>query len=82
MGQTQATLTLRELRQRAGLSQTELASRSGVRQCTLSTMENGTHLPRAGVLERIAEVLGVTAADAMEAFKEGRRVMARRVLDE
>jgi transcriptional regulator with XRE-family HTH domain len=79
---TKATLTLRELRQRAGLSQAALAERSGLRQTSLSTMEAGTHLPRSKSLAALAAALGVTIDEAMEAFKEGRRIMARRVLDE
>ncbi len=43
-----------------GLSQAELAKRAGVSQPTVANWENGSHIPRQGVLEKIGEALGVT----------------------
>ena len=59
-------LRLRELRQRAELSQTDLADQAGTSQRTVSTMElNKGRRVDLGILERIAQVLGV---DPVELF--------------
>lgn len=49
---------LREAREGAGLSQVELAERSGLGQPTLSRIENGRANPTVGLLEDIARALG------------------------
>jgi len=43
-----------------GLSQAALAEKAGVSQPTVANWENGSHIPRRGVLEKIGEALGVT----------------------
>ncbi len=51
---------IRELRQKKGWTQTELARRSGVKQGVLSDIENGkTKHPRIDTLAMIAKALGV-----------------------
>ncbi len=42
-----------------GLSQAALAQKAGVSQPTVANWENGSHVPRRAVLERIGEALGV-----------------------
>jgi transcriptional regulator with XRE-family HTH domain len=49
---------IRDMRQLAGLSQRELAVRSGVAQPGLSQLERGQRSPTVRTLERIARALG------------------------
>ena len=51
---------LRELRDRAKLSQTDLARRSGVPQATVAAYEVGRHSPTWGAAVRLANALGVS----------------------
>lgn len=52
---------IRELREKKGWSQSELARRSGVKQGVLSYIESGkTKNPRVDTLSAIALALGVT----------------------
>ena len=53
--------TLRELRVARGLSQRELAKLMYVTQPTVARWENGSRLPDASMITRIAECLGVGA---------------------
>jgi ribosome-binding protein aMBF1 (putative translation factor) len=46
------------LRERAGLTQAELAERTGIDQGDLSRIERGSTSPTARTLQRIAEALG------------------------
>ena len=48
---------LRRLREAAGLTQTELAARVGVKQCSLSAWEIGTAAPSLPNMVRLAEAL-------------------------
>jgi transcriptional regulator with XRE-family HTH domain len=48
---------LREMRQRAGLSQRELAERIGTTQSAVARMENGATQPKFCTLEKLAEAL-------------------------
>ncbi len=45
-------------RVRAGMSQTELAERTGIHQTRISRLERGCHHPRPHTLERVAAALG------------------------
>lgn len=54
---------LKEIRTRAGMTQTELAERAGVTQSTVSKIEVGRGDGDADTLARIAEALGVRPAD-------------------
>lgn len=51
---------LRQLRTEAGLSQSELAKRSGIPQPNISGMENGIRAPTWVTACRIADALGVS----------------------
>lgn len=50
---------LRELREAAGLSQTDLAKRSGVPQATIGAYEVGRNAPTWGSVVKLAHALGV-----------------------
>lgn len=46
------------LREKAGLTQVELAERTGISQADISRIERGATSPTAKTLQRIAEALG------------------------
>lgn len=59
-GVTPLEINLRKYRERKGLSQTTLGKLAGVRQATISSLENGKgRRVDLDVLDRIAKVLGV-----------------------
>ena len=62
---------LRELRERASLSQTELAKRSGVPQSTVAAYEVGRNAPTWERVVRLAGALGVSP-DAFLAAPESK----------
>ncbi len=53
---------LRSVRQRAGLTQAELAELSGVSRQLIGAVENGRHLPRVDAALAIASALGVAVS--------------------
>ncbi len=59
-------LRIRYLRERAGLSQLELARRAGVSPAVLCRWERNQIDPRASILPRIASALGVTVDELFE----------------
>jgi len=56
---------LRHARQDAGLSQSELESRSGIPKSRLSRYENGHVLPSIGTLAKLARALRVSEASLL-----------------
>lgn len=54
---------MRELREKAGLSQAALAERMNVQQSVVSLWENGGYQPKVGNSLKIAVALGVTMGD-------------------
>jgi len=52
---------LSRLRRAKGWNQTELGKRMGVRGSHISKLERGSVIPRADILPRLSEVLGVSA---------------------
>lgn len=67
-------LRVEELREAAGLSQTELAERAGIRRATLIDIEKGrTTGVDFDVLERLAVALGVDAGYLVVHTKKGKR---------
>ena len=56
---------LAELRERMGLTQTELADKVYVTCQMINQVEHGVKTPSVPLLKRIAAVLGVPAADLM-----------------
>ncbi len=68
------SIRLEELREAKGLSQAELARRSGVPQSTISRIEAGETGSISLVnLERLADALGVNAAVLIEHEPKGKR---------
>ena len=55
---------IREVREEHGMSQVELAEKSGVSRATISALENGTlRSTMTSTLEKIAHALGVSMND-------------------
>jgi DNA-binding XRE family transcriptional regulator len=54
---------IRKARKAAGLTQVELAERSGIPQSHISRLENGEHSPSAQTLKRLAQALNVPYED-------------------
>lgn len=52
---------IKSLRKEAGLTQEELAEKSGLPQSHISRLENREHSPTAKTLQKIADALGVEA---------------------
>jgi transcriptional regulator with XRE-family HTH domain len=56
---------IRQAREAAGISQRELARRSGILQPMLSRIENGLQQPCLNTLRTIAQALGVNYRDLL-----------------
>lgn len=75
---------LRELRKAAGLSQDELAEKTGVSQPAISQLENGTRSMDIQWMRTFARALGCAAADLLEdednpdRLDNGERVLVER----
>lgn len=54
---------IRSLREQAGLTQVQLAKKSGLPQSHISRLENGEHSPSHVTLEKIANALGVPVSE-------------------
>ncbi len=54
-----AARVLRYARRRAGLTQRQLAGRSGVAQPAIARIESGTSVPRVDLLDRLLEACGL-----------------------
>lgn len=61
--------TLASLRMKAGLSQTQLATRMGMKQPQLARMERGKNDVQVSMIERIAVALQLPEAEVYEAVK-------------
>lgn len=57
---------LRELREKEGMSQEELADRAGLYRTYIGHIENGRYSPSAYVVYKIAKSLGVGASDTLD----------------
>ncbi len=58
--------TIRSLRVRAGITQRELAERIGVTDKAVSKWESGRGLPDAGLMQQVAQGLGISVAELVE----------------
>lgn len=67
----QTTSRLRELRDKASLSQEELAERSGVSRTTITDLELGKRKPHPKTRRKLAEALGVEPAELMDSEAGG-----------
>ena len=61
---------LRHTRELAGLSQQELANKTGVSQHTISQIELGQRKPQGRTLRKLAKALGVEVADLFGDWRE------------
>lgn len=61
---------MRELREKAGLTQGELAERLGVTQSTITYWETGKCYPRPDKLLKLEALFGVPAGDIIRAINE------------
>lgn len=61
---------IRELREKAGLNQTQLAEKAGLSQSHVSRLENAEHSPANFTLQKIAQALGVSVSDIDPCFDE------------
>ena len=52
---------LKEHRERALLTQAELAERSGITEVTINRIENGRHEPRFATIRKLAAALDIPA---------------------
>jgi transcriptional regulator with XRE-family HTH domain len=57
---------LRELRAAAGLTQRELAKRSGTSSAAISNFEAGNNAPTLGTLVRLADALSCAVTDLVD----------------
>lgn len=58
---------LRRIRRGSGLTQQELAAKTGLSQSTIAMIENGTRkTPRPSTLTKLAEALGVSPFELLE----------------
>jgi transcriptional regulator with XRE-family HTH domain len=57
---------LKEHRERALLTQAELAAKSGVSEVTINRIENGRHDPRFSTVRKLAQALNVAPPELME----------------
>jgi transcriptional regulator with XRE-family HTH domain len=71
-----ASREIREARTRAGLTQADLARRSGTSQATLSAYENGRKEPSVSTLTRILGAAGAQLTVAPGPFASNGRVLA------
>jgi transcriptional regulator with XRE-family HTH domain len=62
---------LRELRERAFLTQRELAAKSGIAQATVNRIELGRQEARIGTARKLARGLGVEPQALVDAAAEG-----------
>ncbi len=70
-------LTLKDMRDRLGLTQPELAEITGISQSTLSKIEKG-HKPRKVSIPKLARALGVSEAMLLEAIFLGKQSTQRK----
>ncbi|MBC5747082.1 helix-turn-helix transcriptional regulator [Dysosmobacter sp. NSJ-60] len=59
-------MRIRELRERLGISQAELARRMGVKHTSVIQWETGKAMPAAAKLPKLAEVLGVEIGELFD----------------
>ena len=58
--------TIKELREKAGITQLMLAERLGIERSTVAKWEAGVSLPNAAKLPAIADVLGCNISDLFQ----------------
>ena len=63
--------TIRKLRERAGMTQDELATKMGRTRPAITAWENGRAIPRMPVLKQLADLFNVTVSELMGEAAEG-----------
>ncbi len=66
-------LRLKTLRKSSGMTQQSLAERVGVSRIYIQALESNRRLPSMKLLQKLAQALGVEAADIVETFKGDRQ---------
>lgn len=61
-------MTLKEFREKKGLSQAELGNRVGLKQTTISQYENGSRKPKLAMAKKLADALDVSLDDIFLLF--------------
>ncbi len=56
-------MTLRQFREKKGLSQAELGNRVGLKQTTISQYENGSRTPTLAMAKKLSDVLEISLDD-------------------
>lgn len=64
------SVTLREAREYARLSQGELAERAGCARSFISFLETGSHLPGLNAFMALADALGISPSELMRRIEE------------
>lgn len=62
--------TVRKLRERAGLTQSELARRTGISQPNISAYESGRRAPSDATLDKIKRATGPRPSEALAAHRD------------
>ncbi len=60
--------TLESLRKKIPLTREELARQCGVDEATIWKWERGIHAPRPAHIRKLAQTLGITPSQVMQAF--------------
>jgi predicted nucleotidyltransferase len=68
--------TLRDLRERAGLSQSQLALRSGVAQPNIAAYESGRRNPSAAMVRRLQSAMRPLPHEALEQHRDELKALA------
>lgn len=68
---------LRELRTTAGLTQRDLASRSGTSSAAISNFEAGNNAPTLGTLVRLADALECNVTDLVKVLDRSPRALSK-----
>ncbi len=66
---------IREMRKKAGLTQTQLAQKMGVTQGTITQYENGRRFPKLDTLTRIADAIGCDVLSLVTIEENGTHVI-------
>ncbi|HET8926349.1 MAG TPA: helix-turn-helix domain-containing protein [Microbacterium sp.] len=68
--------TLRDLRERAGLTQAQLARRSGVAQPNIAAYESGRRTPSAAMIRRLQSAMRPLPHEALEQHRDELKALA------
>lgn len=69
---------MRAARKKAGLSQRQVAARSGIRRSIVSRLESGRHMPSIESVVRYAQAVGCSPLELLQALSETEPVLRGR----